>query len=184
MSSLKGKLLIAHPNIKSDSPWHKTVIFLYDITKQGHLGLILNIESSFTVKQLCNQKGIMYDDGVRKIHTGGPVAQESIVMLHTNEWQSENTMNAGSKQRLSSDEIMFRKIAYGDVPAWYRVFAGICGWAPGQLEMELSGRFPYKPENSWLIAQANDDLVYGYTGHEQWDVALQAATEQAVSTWM
>lgn len=179
--SMRGKLLIAHPNVPSESPWHKTVIFLYDDNPKGHLGVVLNVRSKYTIKDLCNQKGILYDNGLRPIYTGGPVSQESIVMLHTNEWQSTNTMNVGAQLRLSSDELMFQKIAYGDVPAYYRVFGGISAWTAGQLDMELQGRFPYTASNSWLIADANDELVFEYSDEEQWTQALEAATNQAVA---
>lgn len=177
----KGKLLIANPLIPFESPWHKTVIFIYESSNNGDLGVILNKRSKYFVKDLCNQKGILFDDGTQHIYQGGPVASESIVMLHTNEWQSSNTLNAGSKQRLSSDEFMFQKLSYGDVPAWYRVCAGICSWKKDQLDMELTGRFPYTKAHRWLVCTPNDDTIYGYDEEEQWDKALERATNEAVA---
>jgi len=79
---------------------------------------------------------------------------------------------------MSSDYAMFEKIANFDEPAYWRVFAGIASWAPGQLDMELGAEFPYSEKNSWLTADATDDILFAYEGYEQWEQAIELASKQ------
>jgi putative AlgH/UPF0301 family transcriptional regulator len=179
--SMAGKLLIAHPNLPAGSPWAKTVIYVYeDKPTIGTLGLVLNKFSNFTVRELCHQKGIMFPDSAPVIHKGGPVNEQALMLLHTDEWQSQNTTPAGKSYRISSDNFMFEKIAKGDYPAYYRFFAGMAAWSPGQLNMELKGQFPFRSENSWLTADSNDSILFEYDGEKQWERAIATASSQMI----
>lgn len=112
------------------------------------------------------------------------MAAEAVIMLHTDEWTSRNTTTAGSHYRMSSDYDMFEKLATFDQPAYWRVFAGIASWAPGQLDMELNADFPYTAKNSWLTAQANDDIMFGTDGYDQWDRALDLCSQQMFDSFL
>lgn len=178
-----GKLLIAHPKIPVGNPFRKSVIYIYEDNANGTQGVVLNYHSSFTVKDLCNQKGIIYPDGTHNLHKGGPVNEQAILMLHTDEWQSSNTMEAGKGYRISSDNHMFQKVALGDAPVYYRIFAGMSSWAVGQLDMEMKGQFPYRPENSWLTATANDSIIFDYDGDAQWEKAVELSSRQMIEQY-
>ena len=178
-----GKLLIAHPCLPKGNPFRKSVIYIYEDNKNGTLGVVLNYNSSYSVRELCNQKGILFGDGTKQLHKGGPVNEQAILMLHSDEWQSQNTTEAGKNYRISSDNLMFQKISLGDCPAYYRIFAGMAGWAVGQLDMELKGQFPYKPENSWLTADANDSILFDYDGDEQWHKAVSLSSKQMINQY-
>jgi len=179
-----GKLLIAHPNLPNGNPFKHSVIYIYEDTEHnGTVGVVLNYHSNFTVSDLCKQKGIIFPDGSQNLHKGGPVNEQAILMLHTDEWQSHNTSKAGPGLHISSDNIMFNKIALGDQPAYYRIFAGMSAWQPGQLDMELRGQFPYKPENSWLLADANDSIIFEYDGDKQWQMAVELSSQQMIDQY-
>jgi len=179
----KGQLLISHPNLPSDNFFYRSVVYIYEDGKDGTLGVVINKHTDHKVKDLCKTKGIMFPDSTRMIFQGGPVNPGSIVILHTDEWSSGNTMYAGGRFNLSSDEHMFTKIAMGDQPAYYRVMAGISAWGPGQLDMELNARFPYTSANSWLTATANDSIIYEYDGDEQWNEAVKLSSQQMIHTY-
>jgi hypothetical protein len=53
-------------------------------------------------------------------------------------------------------------MAQGDCPDQWRILLGLCGWGPGQLESELKGIHPWKPENSWCTARPDTELVFGF----------------------
>jgi putative transcriptional regulator len=184
-TSRVGNLLIAHPNLSPNDFFYKTVVYVYlDDAVEGTRAIVLNMPSVLTIREICEKRDIDYPDRDERIYQGGPVAGEAVVMLHTDEWQSRNTTTAGPGYLLSSDFDMFEKLAEHNRPAYYRVFAGIASWAPGQLDMELAGDFPYKSANSWLIARANDDIMFEYEGYYQWDKALELAGQQMFDSFI
>lgn len=183
MQNRKGKLLIAHPNLAQDQFFYRSVIYVYEDGSKGTLGVVVNKHTDHKVKDLCKSKGIHFPSGNPMIYQGGPVNPGSIVILHSDEWASGNTMYAGGRFNLSSDELMFEKIAMGDQPAYYRVMAGISVWSPGQLDMELKASFPYSPANSWLTATANDSIIFDYDGEEQWHKAIKLSSQEMIHTY-
>ena len=174
-----GKLLIAHPNVEAENIFAKTVIYVYqDDSEQGSLGVILNKPSRFRITDIAAEKNIVFGDTTKKVYHGGPVNPQALVLLHSDDWYSTNTVGAGNNLCVSSDNNMLGKISNGDEPAYWRLFGGMCGWAPGQLEAELSGQWPYRPENSWLTADANDSLIYDYDGKSQWTNLVEISSQQ------
>jgi len=145
---------------------------------EGTKGIVVNMPSVMTIDELCQQRGMAFRDSETRLYQGGPIAGDAVIMLHSDEWNSKNTTTAGPGYRMSSDYVMFDKIANFDEPAYWRVFAGIASWAPGQLDMELSAEFPYSEKNSWLTADATDDILFGYEGYEQWEQAIELASKQ------
>ena len=173
-----GKILIAHPNLPESTAFYRTVIYIYQDNHAGTVGLVLNRPSDFTVQELCLDKGIDYSATNRLMYLGGPVSKTSLVLLHSDDWHSGNTVSAGPGLLVSSDDQMLERLAMGDYPAYWRIFAGISAWTPQQLDLELSGEFPYRPENSWLIANANDSILFDYDGDKQWKQAVELCCNQ------
>ena len=185
MQSKIGKLLIAHPNVERENIFSKTVIYVYqDDIEKGSLGVILNKPSRFLISDVCAEKNIVFGDTTKRVYHGGPINQQALVLLHSNDWSSKNTAEAGKNLCVSSDDHMLEKIATGNEPAYWRLFGGMCGWAPGQLDAELSGQFPYRPENSWLVAEANDNLVYDYDGKSQWTNLVETSSQQMFDKYL
>ena len=184
MHGYEGKLLIAHPGLSKNDFFYKTVIFIYSDSADGTLGLVLNKQTNTTVKEICYDKGILWPDGINKTYQGGPVSKQSLIMIHTaDHWQSSNTMRLG-KYAVTSDELMFHKMANGDQPAFWRMTLGIAAWQPGQLQLELKGKFPYKTENSWLTADPNDATMFAYDGEDQWIKATELASQQMIDSYI
>ena len=182
MQSRVGKLLIAHPNLPKDNWFCRTVVYIYNESpQQGTLGVTLNVPTTTPFKRLCYDKGVIYPSENPSVFKGGPVSEQSIVILHSDEWHSQNTIQAGPNYRLSSDEFMFERLSLGDTPVYWRPFLGLTAWAPGQLDAELTGTFPYTAANSWLICDATDDILFNYTGEEQWKAAVELCSHQMIN---
>lgn len=176
---LEGKILISHPNCPQDNFFHKAVIYIYqDRLSQGTIGVILNKPSQFTLKEICKEKKLNLIGGNSIVYHGGPVQQNALVLLHSQEWKSENTAKAGEKLFISSDTIMLQRLALGDTPIFWKLFGGFSGWAPGQLEAELNGSWPYRPENSWLIAEPNLSLLFETHHDKIWKQAFDMSSHQ------
>ena len=175
-----GKLLIANPNFPSESPFAKSVIYIYqDNPDAGTIGLILN-KPSESVSRFCDINGVMFPDTEPRIHIGGPVNPTAIILLHTDDWVSTNSASIGNGLRISSDNFMFMKISTGNEPIYWRAFLGISAWRPEQLDTELEGEFPYV-KNMWLIADANDDVIFNYDGEDQWIRAVDLCSQQTIN---
>lgn len=175
----KGQLLISHPNLKVTNPFNRTVIYIYqDHPQQGTAGLVLNRPGSVTVKEMARESHTMYPDGHTLVHQGGPINPQAITILHSDEWQSTNTVSAGNGLAISSDELMLEKISTGNCPIYWRTFSGMCGWQPGQLEAELKGTFPYVKEQSWLTVQGDCATLFDSDGDEQWQHCLKLSGQK------
>lgn len=108
----------------------------------------------------------------------------NVIMLHTHEWCSTNTGAVSADYSITSDYNMFGKIAQGDQPCYWRMFAGVASWAPGQLEQELETESSYGNSNFWLTATPNDDIMFQTDGDNQWQAALDLSAKQLFDAWI
>lgn len=178
---LKGKLLVAHPLLKGNDFFEKSVILIYEHSIAGASGLILNKPTEQNIRALVDNEGFNYQ-GPDLIHKGGPVNSRAICLLHTDEWQSSNTMYLKGLS-ISSDSFMFEKLAMGNEPNSWRMFAGMCGWASGQLEAEIEGKTHYSKLKSWLTIDADESIVFNYDGDKQWNKALELSSQQMINSY-
>lgn len=179
MTNYVGKVLVAHPNLGPTETFHRTVIYIYqDDPKAGSVGVITNKKSRYNISDLAADKNITFGDSTKFVYHGGPVNQQALVLLHTNDWASTNTAPAGRNLSVSSDDLMLEKLNTGIQPAYWRLFGGMCGWAPGQLDAEMNGVFPFRSENSWLIAQAPEQCLFGTDGDKQWQKCFELSSAQ------
>ena len=175
-----GKLLIANPNFPSVSPFAKTVIYVYqDDDTVGTVGLILNKPVISTVAEFCEDKGIIFPDNREPMHKGGPVSNTAIIVLHTDDWESSNTVSIGNRLSITSDNLMFLKMSMGAVSAYWRAFYGVSAWHPGQLDKEIGGDMPYV-NNMWLTADPTDAILFEYDGQDQWVKAVELCSQQTI----
>jgi putative transcriptional regulator len=181
MKNRVGKILIAHPNFPLQSPFAKSVIYLYqDDSVNGTVGVVLNKASRTSVSMLCEQNKVMFGNTKPMMYMGGPVNTAALLILHSDDWNSSNTANAGKRLRISSDNHMFLKLASGNEPAYWRAFFGYASWAPGQLQAEMEGKFPYGSDTMWLTAEANDDIIFNYDGDKQWQHSVDLCSQQTI----
>jgi len=82
-------------------------------------------------------------------------------------------MRINERFSLSSSGDILTNLAMGNVPKYWRIFVGLCGWTAGQLENELQGNPPYKHDTSWLIATANTEIVFGLNSQTQWTESIE-----------
>jgi putative transcriptional regulator len=183
MDSRVGKLLIAHPNLPKTTPFHKTVVYIFNEDEQGVQGLILNKPTGYKVNDFIMTQGFEMPLTKEKMRFGGPVSTKLVFMLHTDDFESASSMPVGKGLMLSCDDFMLEKLSMGYQPSLWRMAVGVCMWQPGQLDMELQGHPPYRPENSWLTADANDSILFEYDGEKQWEKALELSSRQMIDSY-
>ena len=178
IESQEGKILIAHPGCPKDNPFHKSVVYIYQDNPGGTIGVIINKPSRFTVQDICADKKIVFLNKNPSVYHGGPVNPNALILLHSNDWHSENTISAGQDMLVSSDNVMLKSIAEGRQPKQWRLFGGMSAWQAGQLQQELSGRWPYRPENSWLLARVPKEFIFNVNHKQQWQMACELSAHQ------
>ena len=173
----KGKLLVATPRLDRDM-FRKTVIFVYDHSKTGSQGFVINRPSpTTTVGKLFENNSVHslahVDD---KLHHGGPVGERNISMLHSGEWYSQNTVPVNKYFSVSSDTHMLEKMSMMNEPKEWMMLAGKSTWGSGQLEAELE-------QNCWLTLDAVPAIVYTNGTDHLWDLCVDLCGQEMINTY-
>jgi putative AlgH/UPF0301 family transcriptional regulator len=87
-------------------------------------------------------------------------------------------MQVDQRFSVSSTPTMLEDLANGSRPMFYRLFVGLCGWAPDQLMSEYLGRPPFNHNTSWLTFKAKYDIVFNYDSKEQWTNSLEKCGQE------
>ena len=170
-----GKILVAHPNLESGI-FAKSVILLTEHHDSGTVGFILNKPCNIDLSKVMQDRGIAWQSG-DVLYQGGPLNTSALVIVHTDDFSSSNTMYLPGGFAVSSDELMIEKIAMDNRPNAFRFITGICSWAPGQLEHEI------KNNKSWLTATPNDVMLFNSTGLKQWRRALNLVASETTAQY-
>lgn len=163
-SGLSGQLLLAMPNMEDDR-FSKSVIYICAHSEEGAMGLIINRHAK-TMKfaDVLEQIYPTIDneplslstkpENTPFIYLGGPVETERGFVLHSPDYYSKNqTFPVNETISLTATIDILKDIANGTGPRKSLFALGYAGWAPGQLEEELS-------HNGWLHCSANTELVF------------------------
>jgi putative transcriptional regulator len=178
-----GTLLIAPPKM-TDGRFVKSVILVTHHNSAGTFALCLNKPTRNDLKEFSRDIGLDKELPF-SLYWGGPVNQQSLWMIHDNNWENEHSMIVTDKWRVTSNESMFHHLADGDAPRNFRLVFGFCSWAPGQLEMELAGTFPFTRSSSWLILpNSNPEFVLETDPSKLWKTSVELCGQQAVNNWM
>lgn len=177
--SYAGKLLVATPNLSQDSNFRRSVVYIYDQNPDIVVGLTLNKPTSRKVSDIFASPQEPYSGAYTEtLYRGGPVSEQSLLMMHTDDWQSQNTMHIGNNLCLSSDKFMFEKMATDNLPNAHRFFYGISSWHPAQLENEII------QHRAWLTTEATYSIVFNYEGEDQWTKALDLTSKNLFDQYL
>ena len=167
---LDGKLLIAMPGM-GDPRFEKAVIFMCAHSEDGALGLIINrpapeLEFSALLEQLDIDAGPVKRD--IRVHLGGPVEHGRGFVLHSDDYESENsTLNVSEGFGMTATLDVLEELARGEGPSMALLALGYSGWGPGQLESEILS-------NGWLTCDAPENIVFGPDDSDKWTAALES----------
>jgi putative transcriptional regulator len=166
---LTHHFLMAMPAM-ADPFFSKTLTYICEHSDQGALGLVVNRPIDLTLKDLLDQLDISSDDQALKelpIMFGGPIQLDRGFVLHqpVGEWQS--TMVVSNEIGLTTSLDILRAIAGGESPKHLLVALGYSGWAPGQIEHELS-------QNAWLTVPASPRIIFDLPAEERLTAAMRS----------
>src|SRR4051794_4720 len=162
MESLRGKLLVASPTL-TDPNFSRTVVLIAEHGDEGAMGVILNRVSELEVAEAAPVLAELVDPG-DSVRAGGPVQPTAVVIL------------AEFDDPESAASVIFGRIGFVAADADFetlpgavarvRVFAGMAGWGPGQLEAELE-------RDDWIVASATPDDVFSADVDGLWSAVLE-----------
>lgn len=167
-SRTAGQLLVATEDLR-DPRFVRTVVYMlrHDVT--GAVGLVVNRPvGSVPLARVLESLGRAAPDigGEIRVHYGGPVEPGRGFVLHTHEWTSDGSRPVHGDVAVTSDPAIFEAIARGAGPRRTLFAAGYAGWAPGQLEAEISGGY-------WIVVTADEALIFDDDAASKWERATQ-----------
>jgi len=160
--STRNQLLVSVPATGDDN-FEQTVVYVIDHDDDGAIGVVLNRPSGDAVPG-------MVDIGVPGaspdvLFTGGPVSPEALILLGRRRLGSEAHGIAavgGAVAVVSASAVQDHTVEGIDV---VRVFSGYAGWAPRQLDAELTA-------GVWVVLDALPDDVFCAEPGRLWRAVL------------
>jgi putative transcriptional regulator len=164
VESLRGQLLIASPTLQ-DPNFRRTVVLICEHSDEGALGLVLNRATALAADEAAPELAAVLGDGAR-LHAGGPVQPESIVLLaefgDDGEQPGEALLVTGGLGLVLQGAELD---ALEDTAERARAFLGYAGWAPEQLESELE-------REDWILLDAEPDDAFTDDPEALWSQVL------------
>ena len=162
MDSLRGKLLVASPSLL-DPNFRRTVVLIAEHGDEGAMGVILNRESELEVDEAAPPLADLVDPGDHVLE-GGPVQPAAVVVMAEFDDMSAAATLVVEDVGFVAAEADFDTL--GAAVRRVRVFAGLAGWAPGQLESELE-------RDDWIVEDATPDDVFSEDAETLWSAVLE-----------
>ena len=152
----------------ADPNFARSLTYICEHNDQGALGVMVNRPIDMTLSDLFEQIEIPLHDrhrGLTPVYFGGPVHVDRGFVLHrpTGEWQS--TLPVCGEVGLTTSRDILQAVGEGRGPDQILVSLGYAGWAPGQLEQELT-------QNAWLTVAADLDVLFALAPEHRLSAAM------------
>jgi putative transcriptional regulator len=169
--SLAGQLLVAAPEM-NDPRFVKSVILMIQHGIGGAMGLAIN--RPIGEKSLADLLRAIGEDpgkaqGSLTVFAGGPVDPTAGFVVHSGDYHLPDTIRLDQGVAISPPRPVLHDIGGGHGPQKRLLIIGYAGWAPEQLEAELSLRV-------WVSVPAAPDLVFDIERSKVWQAALARRT--------
>jgi putative transcriptional regulator len=162
MSNLRGQLLVASPALL-DPNFRRTVVLVAEHDDSGAMGVVLNRLTELAVGDAAPVLGNIVEPGAL-VHEGGPVQPTAVVILAQFHDAASAVVPVFGDIGFVAGDADFE--AVGPELRRARVFAGLAGWSPGQLEAELE-------RDDWVLEPARPDDVFSADPEALWASVLE-----------
>jgi len=158
-----GRFLVASRKMR-DPRFAKSVILIVRYEEKGALGLIINQPSGVLLSDLLPEvEGLKGRED--KVYLGGPVGKDGMMFLMRSETAPTDAQRVFADVYVSSSRERFDDVIV-QPGARFRSYIGYSGWAPGQLEAELS-------REDWHVLPGDADVVFGEETGGVWDKLIK-----------
>ena len=164
----KGVLLVADRGLP-DPNFAESVVLLADYGSHGAMGFIINRPTEITLTEAFSEiPGI--DKRKDRLYAGGPVGIGKARYIARFDVPPKGAHFIFEDVYLCPGvETLERLIADSAPPNRFRVFAGYAGWAPGQLEHELSRK-------DWIVVNSNAETVFRDDPENIWKELIERSS--------
>jgi putative transcriptional regulator len=173
---LDGQMLIAMPAMR-DERFARSLIYICAHSSDGAMGIVVNQPASnikfpdlLVQLEVIPAKDLIQlpsSAGTVKVLKGGPVETGRGFVLHSADFFIENsTLPIDNGICLTATLDILKAIAQGEGPRSAVLALGYAGWAPGQLENEIT-------ENGWLNCDADPELIFGADTNGKYQQAMR-----------
>jgi putative transcriptional regulator len=165
VKGLAPGFLIAMPQL-GDPNFHRSVVLMIEHGDGGAMGLVVNRASNLTLKDLARGQQLKVARMIetQSVMVGGPVEPQRGFILHDSEVVVEkHEVLPGLYLSVTLDAL---EPLLSEGTARLRFCLGYSGWAPKQLEKEISA-------GAWLFTEAAGDSVLDWNPETMWDGTLR-----------
>jgi putative transcriptional regulator len=148
-----GSVLLAREELQ-DPNFDATVVLVCIHSKEGAYGLVLNRPSHMPLSEIFD--GFNGLDLTREVYIGGPVSQEEIQIVQITNEPVEEAFQVAPRVYMGGNWESISQMIETDSDATH-LFLGYSGWAPGQLESEISA-------GAWDVYTVNLEKLLHTTG--------------------
>ena len=144
----KGVLLVASPSLM-DPNFREAVVLIVEHGPEGTLGLILNRSLKVLLSEALPELTVLNGTSYR-LFGGGPVDMTRLLLLFRLKDPPAEAQSVFDGVYVGgTSKVLERIITQAKPNEAFRVFAGVSGWAPGQLKYEmLQGAWATLPPDS------------------------------------
>ena len=153
---LANQFLIAMPGMV-DSNFAGSVIYLFEHTEKGAMGLVVNKPTQVDLASLFDKIDLKLEIAPlleQPVYFGGPVQVERGFVLHESNpylsYSSSLIIPGGLTMTTSKD--VLESVAIGNGPRKFLMTLGYAGWGAGQLEEEIT-------LNGWMNVPLSRDQM-------------------------
>jgi putative transcriptional regulator len=162
VASLRGQLLVASPALL-DPNFARTVVLIAEHDESGAMGIVLNRAAELPVADAAPVLADIVEPGAL-VHEGGPVQPTAVVIL-ARFYDAESALVPVFEDiGFVAGDADFETL--GPEVEQARVFAGLAGWGPGQLESELE-------REDWIVEPALPEDVFTDEPDGLWGAVLE-----------
>lgn len=139
---LANQFLIAMPGMV-DPNFAGSVIYLFEHTERGAMGLVVNRPSEVDLATLFDKIELKLEIAPllnQPVYFGGPVQIERGFVLHepTTEVLYSSSLAVPGGLTMTTSKDVLEAVAVGNGPAKFLITLGYAGWGAGQLEEEIT----------------------------------------------
>jgi putative transcriptional regulator len=172
VSLSRGKLLVASRGLK-DPNFSQSVVLIIEYDRHGTVGLIINRPTGLKLATLLPEiRGLKQREDI--VYIGGPVNRSlMMVLIHSGIKPEESSEVLKNVYVTSSRKLLEQITDKTETKERFRVYAGLSGWTPGQLENEIM-------RGGWHILQADAETIFDKESSDIWPELIRRSTLQWV----
>jgi putative transcriptional regulator len=137
------------------------VVLLINYEKGGAMGLIINKPTEVSLDEALPDVEEIQGQSL-PVFFGGPVDQDHMAVLLRTHKPPQKTLKVFKDVYFTgSKDVLVETLKKHDSHNKVRVYTGYAGWAPGQLEHEVS-------RGDWVISKADADMVFAENPSTIW----------------